>query len=407
MPLHSLHSRAALAIVLTLCAGGCGTSAPPADVVADSAPGPDSSPLDASGDGAHADDASPNDAPGRDATGDSAASPDLSKLTPTCFPSAGVVPQLTKGSLFSGADWNDPSVLRVGGQYVMYASSDHDFDVAVSIYRLVSTDGRNWAPSPSGPVLAPSPGSTDWDHRSVETPSVVFFKGAYHLFYTGYPVVYTDISSYRIGHAVSSDGIAWTRDAAPLLAPTCPGWTPTNQVCSAGGAPTDPSSFLVGEPGAVVFQDRLYVYFTELGYDAALASPLQTIGLITSTDGSTWSKPQRVLAPDQTIYPRATWLGYSTPSAIVLGGQVHPPLDAVRESPWQQVALHHARSSDGVTAFVQDPAALLESSSFAWTAREIRAPSALLDGATLRLWFAGDTGGTSPSLGIGESDCPL
>jgi len=333
--------------------------------------------------------------------------PDPTKLTPGCFASSGVTPQLTKGSLFAGANWNDPSVTKQGSQYVMYASSDHDFDGAVSIYRLVSQDGENWELDPKAPVLAPAAAVNAWDHKSVETPSVVWFRGAYHMFYTGYPIVYSDTASYRIGHAVSKDGIAWTRDSEPLIAPTCPGWTPTDQTCSPGGAPTDFDAFLVAEPGAVVFKDQIYLYFAASGYDSQLADPLFTIGLVTSTDANSWSSPRKVLAPDQNLYPRSMWLGYSTPAAVVVGPQVHLFFDVVQDTPFAQLALHHAHSATGASDFVQDAKAIFSSSTFAFTAREIRAPGPLLDGTWLRLWFAGDDGGPSPTLSIAEATCAL
>ena len=52
-----------------------------------------------------------------------ATTPDFSKLTPACFAASASNLILTRDSLFAGSDWNDPSVIKVGSQYVMYASS--------------------------------------------------------------------------------------------------------------------------------------------------------------------------------------------------------------------------------------------------------------------------------------------
>jgi len=38
---------------------------------------------------------------------------DVSKLTQSCFVTTGSAPLLTTSSLFTGANWNDPSVLKV------------------------------------------------------------------------------------------------------------------------------------------------------------------------------------------------------------------------------------------------------------------------------------------------------
>jgi beta-xylosidase len=135
--------------------------------------------------------------------------PNLSKLTPTCFAASASNPVMTRGTPATSfqADWNDPSVIKVGNQYVMYATSDNALDFNIGVYRLVSSDGLSWALSQSTPVLqAGAAGS--WDARAVETPSVVYFNGQYHMFYTGYPVALTDPYSYKIGHATSADGIS-------------------------------------------------------------------------------------------------------------------------------------------------------------------------------------------------------
>jgi predicted GH43/DUF377 family glycosyl hydrolase len=321
-------------------------------------------------------------------------SPDYSKLTPTCFASSPSNPVLTGGSLFSGSTWNDPSVINVGNQYVMYASSDHNFDGNIEIYRLVSSNGLAWSLSPSAPVFSHSSDVSAWDFKSVETPSVVYFNGKYHLFYTGYPSTHTDSTSYKIGHATSDDGITWVRDASYILAPTNP----------AGAPNLDFNQYIVAEPAAVVFNNKIYLYFTALGANVDVGTTLQVIGLTTSADGIAWTTPQSVLTPDQTLYPRSTWLGYSTPSAIVLDGKIHLFFDVVQETPWKQLRIHHASSSNGVSGWTQDSASIFSQASFGWSSNEIRSPTALLSGASLALWLSGDNGSV---LSIGQASCSL
>lgn len=327
-------------------------------------------------------------------SGSPASALDFSKLTPSCFIPSASNPILTGGSLFAGADWNDPSVLKVDGQYIMYASSDHNFDLNIEIYRLTSSDGVSWSLSPSSPVLSANPAAGTWDHRAVETPSVVFFKGKYHLFYTGYATSHADSTNYRIGHAISDDGITWTRDANYILAPTNP----------TGPISPDFKQYIVGEPGAVVYQDKIYLYFTAVGGNVAVQNTLQVLGLMTSADGVTWSAPQSVLEPDQSQYPRSSWYGYSTPFAITLEGQMHLFFDVVQDNPWKQMRLHHARSADGVSQWTQDTAPIFTRDQFPWTSNEILAPAALLDGTSLLFWFAGNTGSV---LNIGHAKCEL
>ncbi|MGA7593658.1 MAG: family 43 glycosylhydrolase [Gallionella sp.] len=326
--------------------------------------------------------------------------PDFSKLTPSCFTPYASNPILTKDSLFSGSDWNDPSVIKVGGQYVMYASSDHYFDLSIAIYRMVSNDGVSWTLSPAAPVFEADPSASAWDHRATETPSVVYFKGVYHLFYTAYPVSYTDSASYKIGHATSADGIIWTRDPNnPIVEPNDPHNTTPDLTFD---------QWVAAEPAAVVFNNKIYLYFTAVGANLAVNNTLEVIGLTTSSDGTAWSTPQSVLEPDQSLYPRTggatDWIGYSTPMAAVLNGQMHLFFDVVQNSPWMQLKLHHASSSDGIANWTQDNSPIYTNTDFSWTSSQIRSPTALQDGNAIYLWFAGDDGTT---LGIGRSKCAL
>ncbi|MDH5536530.1 MAG: hypothetical protein OEZ08_13305, partial [Betaproteobacteria bacterium] len=339
---------------------------------------------------------------GGGSTADSAAGPavDASRITPACF-QGGTAPDLQLGDGFAGADWNDPHVFKVGGQYWMYASSNLGFPPTpaspVQIYRHTSTDATNWTLDPTTPVLAVTAGQ--WDEGSNETPAVVFFGGKYHMFWTGYPDAWPalDALNFRIGHATSTDGISWTKDASYVLGPS--------------GVPGDFAEYIVGEPGPVVFNDTLYLYFTAVGVDAALGANLQVVGVIRSADGIAWSAPALAFKPDQAVYPRAAnWVGYSTPNAVVIAGKVHVFVDVANDhgdNTWTQEALHHAYSTDGLTGWTQDAAPIRRLTDFTWTQREIRSPAALLDGTTLRLYFAGDDLLNTNAWGIGQMTCSL
>lgn len=325
---------------------------------------------------------------------------DASRITPGCF-QGGTAPEVQIGSGFPGADWNDPHVLKVGAEYWMYASSNMGFAPAppspVQIYRFTSSDATSWTLDPATPVLTVDAGQ--WDQGGDETPAVVSFGGKYHMFWTGYPDTWPNLNAmnFKIGHATSSDGIAWTKDANPLLEPS--------------GTPGNFDQYIVGEPGPVVFDNTLHLYFTAVGVDAGLGASLQTIGVITSADGVAWSQPALAFKPDQTVYPRGSnWVGYSTPNAAVIGGMVHVFVDVANDhgnNTWTQEALHHAYSADGLTVWVQDAAPLRRLTDFAWTAREIRSGAALLDGTTLRLYFAGDDLMNTGAWGIGQISCSL
>ena len=334
--------------------------------------------------------------------GDTAAGPTLdpSKIAAACF-QGGTSPELQIGTAFANADWNDPHVLKVGSEYWMFASSNLGFPPAgpasspVQIYRFTSTDAASWTLNPTAPVLTVA--AAQWDQGGSETPAVVSFGGKYHMFWTGYPDAWPSLNAqhFRIGHATSSDGIAWTKDASFLLGPS--------------GASGNFDQYIVAEPGPVVFNNTLYLYFTAVGVDAGLAASLQVIGVVTSTDGVAWSAPALAFKPDQSVYPRnQNWVGYSTPNAAVIAGKVHVFVDVANDhgnNTWTQEALHHAFSADGLTDWTQDPAPLRRLTDFTWTRREIRSVAALLDDTTLRLYFAGDD--LPNAWGIGQITCSL
>ncbi len=315
---------------------------------------------------------------------------------------------------FAGSHWNDPHVLHDGTQFVMFASSDISWNGYVQIYRLVSSDGKNWSITNSGnPVFEKA--ASGWDSHCVETPAVVYYGGQYHMFYTGYDVAYDYTSSdgngsgdgdtlydddtaskhFRIGHATSPDGITWTRDSSnPIVFPTDPYVVPN----------LDFNQSVVGEPAPVVFNGKIYLYFTAVGASIDVGTTWQTIGLVVY-DGTNWDAPRRVLTPDLLIYPRSSgdeYIGYSTPNAAVIDGKVHLFFDVVLNSPWTQVKIHHAVSSDGESGWIQDSGALLQRSDYYWTESEIRSPSVLVYGGNLYLYFAGHYyDGSVPNLSIG------
>jgi hypothetical protein len=319
-------------------------------------------------------------------------------------------PVLRFGDLRPLASWNDPCVLKVGPEYVMYLTTALRQPGAppVQPFRALSPDGLKWRLSPETPLLEPGPAGA-FDAASVETPSVVRFRGRYHLYYTGVGARGLP-GPMSIGHAVSEDGTRWTKDPAPVLAPS--------------GQGTDWNGLQVAEPGAVVYRDRVYLYFTAVGLRAGGKPPARrVIGLAVSEDGRAFGAPEPVLAAEARYLPAQGFDGYSTPAAAIVGGKVHLFCDAGyyragAPRPWTQVALHHAVSADGRSAWEQDRAAICTRYLAPWTALEVRSPSPLADGDRLRLWFAGNADpsafidevrarGRTALFGIGHAERPL
>lgn len=288
-------------------------------------------------------------------------------------------PIIALGELMDAGAWNDPCVLKTASGYVMYLSSNRSKATSspVEPYRALSEDGIRWRLDPTGPLLK----IDGTPYIKLETPNVVQFRGEYHMYLSA---VYPEgqVPTMGIVHARSSDGVRWqlSNGGKPVIAAT--------------GKVADWNGYTVAEPGAVVFDSQVYLYFSAAGARPTGKPPvLQTIALARSRDGVTFDAPQIVLRQSELFPPERGYVGYSTPSPLLIEGRVHLFYDVAhhqngRTPEWLQVALHHARSTDGIN-FVQDPVVLAKQAGAPWLESEVRSPSVLLEGSVLRMWFAG------------------
>lgn len=291
-------------------------------------------------------------------------------------------PIVRAGDFIDKGLWNDPSVLKVGDTYVMYmtSSTKEPFKPPILTFRAVSADGLRWRLDPGGPLMDAS----GTPFVSIETPSVVFFRGEYHMYFSGiHPSGYIPVM--EIGHATSPDGIHWKKDPLPVI--------------TSSGKVAEWTGYAVAEPGAVVYKDKLHLYFVGIGArPKGLPPQLQSIGLAVSTDGRNFDKPRVVHTQTRQYPPEAGFPGYSTPSAIVDGERIHLFYDVVHfdknaKPDWRQVALQHAVSTDGGLSFVESGGPLLRRDDYAWSAKgELSGPAALVEGDKVRLWFGSHVG---------------
>lgn len=286
-------------------------------------------------------------------------------------------PIINFGDDLFGSPWNDPTVLKEGDQYIMYTMGvegglNHPTDT-ISIYRWLSDDGYDWSLNPSEPVLDPVAGT--YYGGGIETPSVVFYGGEYHMYNT----VYTENDPYlfKISHATSPDGLSWQMDANVLLEPS---------------PDLDWMSLIVAEPGVMVKQDTLYLFFTAAG-----PSSYQSIGLVRSIDGSNIIDTTLTATLPTDVYPAGNdYVGLSTPSAVMVGDTIYLFTDVAQNvfgDNWMQVALHQFKSFGDINHWHADSSPIHTRSDFPWTdgnyLAEIRSITPLMDGNKLRIWYAG------------------
>ena len=309
----------------------------------------------------------------------------ISQVTDTSFFPAfqaySNAPIIKYGDGFADAAWNDPTILKVNGQYIMYITAARGIlgTDKVKVYRMVSTDGYSWSLSPQTPVLEPVSGT--YYAGGTETPSVVYFQGQYHMYIIAYPVTPQDAYSFTIGHAVSSDGISWQIDANPIL--------------ESDGSSTWMGS-VVGEPGALVYHDSIYLFFSGAGVENS--SAVQSIGLIRSSDGTHFGAAIEAVKLPQDVYPTASgWIGLSTPSALAINDSIYLFTDVAKSvnGKWTQVALHQFKTYGNLNHWYHSNSPIYTTTDFSWTngnyISEIRSITPFMDdNGKLRIYYAGN-----------------
>ena len=174
----------------------------------------------------------------------------------------------------SGSCQDNPSVVKVGGTYMMWYGRKGAVRLATS-----SNAETNWRGSPNldsnlnprvftptcysyhnpgpwcygaDPVLTPGP----WDSDFIYSPSVVYDPAAnnFKMFYSGCdgnaesPFTNYSCALFLTGFATSPDGVNWTRDpGSPIISPVPGGWE--------NGDSTD-------NAGVMLYKGQLFVYYS-------------------------------------------------------------------------------------------------------------------------------------------------
>lgn len=163
---------------------------------------------------------------------------------------------------------NDPSENEIGGPYVIYENSSYTMWFTslnfsqpdpFKISRSTSTDGINWTPH----QIVFTKSNAPWESEGVNKPSILHINGEYKMWYSARD--YT--GTWRIGYAVSLDGVTWNRYPSPVLEPSF-NWE-SNVVAS----------------NDVIFQNGIYHMYYHAG-----PIFLHYLGHATSTDGINWTK---------------------------------------------------------------------------------------------------------------------
>lgn len=260
----------------------------------------------------------------------------------------------------------------------------------MKIFLAKSTDGVNWRLLNGGePVLKPTPGT--FDSIGVETPAVVKAEGTYHMYYTSHKSLVKP--SAVIGHAVSKDGIHWTKKGEL-----------TSITSNVGNRKGNKWGWLArAEPAIVYHKGTFYLYHFKPRCrkdDCKSGYPRQQhgIGLATSKDGHYFvdSQDKPVILQSKNRKASDGWQGHITSWALHDGKLFHLYVDACKPPPKDgraggelqpNVAIDHWTSEDGIH-FKEVETNIVTKSMQSWSAEAVWGPTVLhkKDG-TRMMWF--------------------
>jgi predicted GH43/DUF377 family glycosyl hydrolase len=126
-------------------------------------------------------------------------------------------PVVTRGAADTWDDYSvhAPVVIHDGSEFRMWYSGD-DGDTNPVGY-ATSPDGSTWTKHQSNPIMDVGP-QGNFDDLGVWPGTLIFDGDVYRMWYTGEKDLVADYD-WRIGYAESEDGFSWTRRSEPVLDP--------------------------------------------------------------------------------------------------------------------------------------------------------------------------------------------
>ncbi|MGD8623864.1 MAG: choice-of-anchor Q domain-containing protein [Anaerolineae bacterium] len=232
--------------------------------------------------------------------------------------------QATTPGDWDGRQVAKPAVISDGAELKMWYDG-RNLDEQVAVGLATSTDGLTWTKSVSNPVLVGDPG--EWDGGSGEHGSYVIKDGIYKMWYEGS----ADYGVRQTGYATSTDGIEWNK-------------YPGNPVIQAGPEGYDQET---AGHGSVLHEAGTYKrWYHAAGDQGAI------IAYATAPDEVTWTKQGPVLLPEPGQWDESALWG---PSVLNLDGTYWMWYSAA--GPMGPPAIGVVTSTDGIswTRFLTGP----------------------------------------------------
>ncbi|MEK6645230.1 MAG: hypothetical protein AABY84_00935 [Candidatus Firestonebacteria bacterium] len=172
------------------------------------------------------------------------------------------------------------SIIKHGDLWYCYYSGwngnemvDDTETIAIEIGLAISKDGIKFKKYDGNPVFCKGE-KGEWDQQAVDDPWVIKIDDTFHMWYGGYPKGFLGI---KIGHAVSKDGIHWTRKPKGFVLDLGPegSW----------------DEGIVNVPSVLKDGDTYYMWYSGLVNWPKRPEPHTfQMGLAISKDGNNWTK---------------------------------------------------------------------------------------------------------------------
>jgi len=233
-----------------------------------------------------------------------------------------------------------------------------------------SPDGIHWTKDAlHNPVLKLGPEGA-WDDKVVSTPSVLFRDSSYHMWYSGSKKTSSG-GIIRIGHATSTNGVEWIKDAA------------NNPVLDLGPAGSWDDEMVADV--TVVHDGSQY----NMWYTGGFLNGLAPLGHATSTDGSNWTKDSLnpVLLADESWEVR----GIESAMVVYAGSEFNLWYLGGNLGKW---STGYAKSMDGINWTKDSRNPVFKGTPGTWNEKYIGA-TAIIDSAHIKykMWYGGITSG--------------
>jgi len=287
----------------------------------------------------------------------------------------------------------DPSVLHDGPIYRMFYTCFDPKRKGPALCQATSPDGLDWADVPvpgpvAGRMLQTRPGRWDDTH---ETPFVLKFRGEYLLYFTGYRDRGGHFKSFplQLGLASSRDGIHFERVGDEPMLKVSPGGYDSDAVFS---------------PTIVEYQGQLVMLYTAYCFDSCKRERGVYLMAATSSNGRDWVKrPQPVLS--KADLPKTK--DGAAEAELVQGpdGGYYLFMSLLYGEQGHEIGVARAPTPFGPWEMAPEP--IVRRSSGQFDDIGPIAPSVLIEGDKVRLWYHGFSKRKTIQIGYAEAPWPL